>query len=110
MWRWFGWVLLGIVIVAIGISAYVFYGRNSDKNIIDFESCAKKYPVMETYPEQCRTKDGRTFTKSYPTIEFRFEALRRFVYIGHLGIIKMVAIRNIKGGKNVPLYHCTLGY
>lgn len=31
--------------------------------IRDFESCAKKYPVIETYPEQCRIPDGPSFTR-----------------------------------------------
>jgi len=36
-----------------------------DASVSDFASCAKLYPVMETYPEQCRAPDGRTFIKSY---------------------------------------------
>lgn len=28
-----------------------------------FDECAQKYAVMESYPEQCRTPDGRIFTK-----------------------------------------------
>lgn len=31
----------------------------------DFESCAAKYPVRETYPEQCAIPNGPTFTKQY---------------------------------------------
>ena len=39
-------------------------GKNkTDSSITDFASCAKKYPVQMTYPEQCRTPDGRTFTQ-----------------------------------------------
>lgn len=34
-----------------------------DSEINDFYNCAKFYPVLETYPEQCKTPDGRTFTK-----------------------------------------------
>ncbi|OQB06714.1 MAG: hypothetical protein BWY19_00064 [bacterium ADurb.Bin212] len=33
--------------------------------IHDFDSCAKKYPVRETYPEQCAMPNGPTFTKEY---------------------------------------------
>jgi dipeptidase E len=34
------------------------------KPIINFEDCAKAgYPILETYPEQCRTPDGKTFIK-----------------------------------------------
>lgn len=32
--------------------------------ITNFEECAKAgYPILETYPEQCRTPDGRSFTR-----------------------------------------------
>ena len=41
---------------------WVMHGNPAIK---DFESCAKKYPVMETYPEQCRIPDGPSFTKIY---------------------------------------------
>jgi len=33
--------------------------------IHDFETCAAKYPVRETYPEQCAMPNGPTFTKQY---------------------------------------------
>ncbi|HLB60265.1 MAG TPA: Gmad2 immunoglobulin-like domain-containing protein [Patescibacteria group bacterium] len=34
------------------------------KRIANFEECAAAgYPVMESYPEQCRTPDGKTFTR-----------------------------------------------
>jgi hypothetical protein len=35
------------------------------ETIKDFDSCAKLYPVQETYPERCLTPDGRSFTKHY---------------------------------------------
>lgn len=31
-----------------------------------FEECALRYPVMESYPRQCMTPDGRTFTEVLP--------------------------------------------
>ncbi|MFA6492629.1 MAG: hypothetical protein WCV58_00565 [Patescibacteria group bacterium] len=33
--------------------------------VTNFEECAKLYPVIETYPEQCKTPDGKSFTKKY---------------------------------------------
>jgi hypothetical protein len=39
--------------------------KKESNNIVDFESCAKEYPVLETYPEQCMTSDGKSFTKKY---------------------------------------------
>lgn len=38
---------------------------HGNPTIQDFDSCAKKYPVRETYPEQCQIPDGPTFTKEY---------------------------------------------
>jgi hypothetical protein len=33
--------------------------------ITSFEECAAAgYPIMESYPEQCNTPDGRNFVKS----------------------------------------------
>lgn len=34
-----------------------------DEDIASFELCVKKYPAFTTYPEQCKTADGRTFAK-----------------------------------------------
>ncbi len=35
-----------------------------DLDVFDFESCAAKgYPIMESFPRQCRTDDGRLFTE-----------------------------------------------
>ena len=39
--------------------------KHGNPAIYDFESCAKKYPVRETYPEQCAMPNGPTFTKEY---------------------------------------------
>ena len=34
------------------------------KSVHSFETCAEAgYPIMESYPEQCRTPDGRTFVR-----------------------------------------------
>lgn len=41
-------------------------GNQSDANEINsFEACAAAgYPIMESYPRQCRTPDGRTFVSN----------------------------------------------
>lgn len=49
-----GAVVLIIVAVCLGVANIAA--------IDTFEECAQKYPVMESYPEQCRTPDGRIFT------------------------------------------------
>ena len=35
---------------------------SSPAPVANFEECAKIYPVLETYPEQCKTPDGKSFT------------------------------------------------
>ena len=67
-------------LLVIGIIVFIFARSDEDtwikdKNgnwvmhgnpeVQDFETCAKKYPVMEIYPEQCAIPDGPTFTKQY---------------------------------------------
>ncbi len=62
-------VLIVILITAVllGVIYYVYF--NKPKLIIsNFDDCAKAgNPIMQTYPAQCQTKDGRTFTQSTQT-------------------------------------------
>ena len=37
--------------------------KHGNPAIQDFNSCAAKYPVLLTYPEQCSLPNGPTFTK-----------------------------------------------
>ena len=38
--------------------------KNINSNINSFEECAKAgYPIMQTYPAQCKSPDGRSFTE-----------------------------------------------
>lgn len=57
-------ILIGIVLMIL-FSAGGYYLYNQDKlnSIKSFNDCAKHYPVMESYPEQCATPDGKHFTK-----------------------------------------------
>lgn len=51
---------VAVVVIAGGL----YRERQSTLGAIDsFEKCAKLYPVMETFPEQCRTPDGRLFVR-----------------------------------------------
>lgn len=53
-------IIFGIVLLAIAGAAY-WYG-NLESRISDFAECAAAgNMVMESYPRQCRTQDGRTF-------------------------------------------------
>ena len=54
-------MILGTVL-AIAFAFFVF--RNWDSWQIDsFEECAARYPVLESYPRQCNTPDGRHFVE-----------------------------------------------
>lgn len=62
-----------VIVVLILLTAGYLYLRKSDpvvnnpQNILSFEDCAKAgYLVMESYPRQCRTPDGRTFAEEIP--------------------------------------------
>jgi hypothetical protein len=62
--------LLAIVVLALlALGLYLAWTVMRDQaepaaGITSFEECAAAgYPVMESYPEQCRTPDGRTFTR-----------------------------------------------
>ena len=63
--------LLLALILGAGIGYLVGYDRGVDtttETLIDsFEDCAAAgYPVMESYPEQCRTPDGKLFVREIP--------------------------------------------
>ena len=61
--------LAGAVIVILGIaSGYVLSRQNKEDvdevSVANFEECASAgYPVMESYPKQCRTPSGKTFVE-----------------------------------------------
>lgn len=59
-------IVLVILAGTIAITAvYLNYFQNQKQKtseINSFEDCAKLYPVMESYPEQCNTPDGKHFT------------------------------------------------
>ena len=43
----------------------MFYQKKQNNvRITTFEQCAAKYPVMESYPPQCNTPDGKHFTQN----------------------------------------------
>lgn len=61
-------IILALVLLslgaAIGYSIGLDQGDRGDQNINSFEECADAgYPIMESYPEQCRTPDGRNFVR-----------------------------------------------
>ena len=59
------YVLISVaVIVTMAVVGWMF-GQSKRISISSFEECvAAGYPVMESFPEQCATPDGKTFTKT----------------------------------------------
>ena len=58
-------LIAAVVVVAVFVS---MWSQLTDKNyrsaIQSFEQCARAgYPIMESYPRQCRTPDGKTFAE-----------------------------------------------
>lgn len=58
-------IFIVLLIVTFG-AVWKFSKKELSQPVItNFEECAKaSYPILETYPEQCRTPDGRSFTRS----------------------------------------------
>ena len=57
-------IIIGVVVVAAIAGGY-FITKQRVSQINSFDECAAAgYPIMESYPEQCRTPDGRSFTKA----------------------------------------------
>lgn len=55
-----GIILIGTALVLVFA---LLYGR-SVSGINNFDDCAAAgYPILESYPERCRTPDGRTFVR-----------------------------------------------
>lgn len=54
--------LIVVAVVAIGI--YLVTRESPVAAVTSFETCALAgYPIMESYPRQCRTPDGPTYTE-----------------------------------------------
>lgn len=64
-------VIVALLIIGIGYAAYRsnIFGNIPQPvpRVLSFEDCAAAgYPVMESYPRQCKTPDGRTYTEELP--------------------------------------------
>lgn len=59
------------ITVAVTSGYFVFSQKLNEKlkSINSFEECARHYPVMESYPEQCNTPDGKHFTRELSSDE-----------------------------------------
>lgn len=56
-----------VIVVCLAFFALIWTGwqamelHKATTAITNYDECAAKYPILETYPTQCRTPDGRTF-------------------------------------------------
>lgn len=57
-------ILILLIAAGFGIFRYCAQLKNIKPNIISFDGCvAAGYPVLESYPAQCKTPDGKSFTQ-----------------------------------------------
>lgn len=54
-------LIAGVIIGFILAIGYFFDIPRDTGSVTNFEECAKKYPVTQSYPGQCRTLDGTLF-------------------------------------------------
>lgn len=58
---------LFLICFIISIGAYFFSKEIRVRSISNFEECVVSgYPIMDSYPQQCATPDGRTFVEELP--------------------------------------------
>lgn len=62
------WLVILVGVVGVVAGYWLGYGHGFNKaadlaEINSFEECAARYPVMESYPRQCLTPDGRHFVE-----------------------------------------------
>ena len=56
--------LLGAGLVIFFVMNPKFQDTKNQKNITGFEECVKAgYPIIESYPRQCKTKAGKYFVE-----------------------------------------------
>jgi hypothetical protein len=61
--------LLSILVIVGLIFWFGFYQykRSAPLSVLSFEDCVNAgYPVMESFPRQCKTPDGRTYAEELP--------------------------------------------
>ncbi len=59
------YIILAVVLIVVLFGLLDYF--RPVKEVVSFETCAKAgYPVMESYPRQCKTPDGRTYAEEIP--------------------------------------------
>jgi hypothetical protein len=57
--------IIALAVLLLAVSSYFYFtSAKSTENITSFADCKKAgYPILESYPAQCKTPDGKTFTE-----------------------------------------------
>ena len=62
---------LGLLFFLTAWTGYTYFQERQTKKISDFATCSKAgFPILESFPEQCRTSDGRIFTRELAPGEY----------------------------------------
>ena len=62
--------LVIVLVIAIATAVYSKKEKSTTRVITNFAECkAAGYPIMESYPEQCRTKEGTLFVNEEQRVE-----------------------------------------
>ncbi len=61
-------IIISAVVLALVVAGFLFMNKKASSPVLgevkSFEDCVDAgYPVMESYPRQCKTPDGRTFAE-----------------------------------------------
>jgi len=57
-------IIIFILLASAGLGAAFYLKQQKIKKISNFEQCGQAgYPILESYPAQCKTPDGRTFVQ-----------------------------------------------
>ena len=75
MMKWY--ITCAVFIVVVG--GYFLFAQkiNNGVAITNFEECAQEgNPIMESYPRQCRTADGKTFTEEVGNVLEKADLIR----------------------------------
>ncbi|NTU72738.1 hypothetical protein HGB07_01010 [Candidatus Roizmanbacteria bacterium] len=114
--------LITVFVILLIASVVVWNYQKASKiqSIDTFEECAQAgYPIMESYPEQCRAPDGRNFTKQISAssdlrpetideIGLSFQHPKDFVFRKEItdsaGSIRTAGFFLTKGSENNPEY------
>ena len=93
-----------VIVIIVGFLAWWQFIREVPKPITNFEECAAAgNPVMESYPRQCRTKDGRNFVEILPSPSPLDSGVSGIVL---LGPTCPVIQESLPAGRQVPDLNC----